>query len=266
MSLILLLACAVDPREAYRRGIAPETPLLEALESCELAGESADECLASAVGNHSREATAEQCEGIVVERWRAECYFALGEAASFTGDRWGALAGCGQAGRYYDECLYHAWTFELQRAADGSKEAVDGIEKARPVVAFWSQIETVSPNPLELLWADWWFVAHGLAKPARLSSCERLPPADQPRCQSGTQTYVRRTVAERLFRPDLPADVRDRICRGDVESLRSTFPNAWVPDPLLDSAALEGRDIGCSNQPSRPWNPSFHPRALPTQP
>lgn len=262
MSLILLVACGGDPSAAYREGISAETPLPRALESCERAAENADECLATAVGNHASEGRPEHCERIQAERWRAECYFALGEVAAYSGDRWAALAHCGQAGRYYDECLYHAWTFELQRAAAGLNEAVDGIEKARPVVAFWSQIQTVSPDPAALLWADWWVVAHGIAPPARLESCGRVPAADQAHCVQGTLTFARRTVAETLLRVDLPVAVRDRLCRGGTEELKSTFPRAWVADPQMEVAAMEGLGLGCAAEASRPWNPTFHPRQI----
>lgn len=228
--------------------------------ACASAGEDADECAATAVRNHPEEATVEDCEAIPAERWRAECHFSLAEVLAKKGDRWGTLRACGQAGRYYDECLYHGWTFELQQAADGSTRAVDGIERARPIVEFWSSMQTVGPDAKTLLWNDWWYFAHGRARPARLEDCGLLKVEDQETCREGTRQFVRRLVAETVIRQATPDDMRDRLCRG--QEVDTFFAGAWEPNPELEAAAAEGLQLGCSSDAKlrRPWNPVFRPR------
>lgn len=275
MPLIFLLSCS-DPHLAYRTGINPETPLEEALSACASADTEADECTATAIRNHAEALSTpensaravEICDTIPEDRWRAECHFSLAEPLAKTGDRWGALRACGQAGTYYDECLYHAWTFELQRTAEGLTQAVDGIAAAKEVIAWWSHIGTVAAadgaDVETLLWRDWWYFAHTRAKPARLSTCDALPPPDQARCVDGTEGYVLRTIAEWLIRPETPAPQKDRLCRSGASALGDFFPKAWEAEPRLDQAAEEGIRFGCSAnaQAKRPWNPVFRPRSI----
>jgi hypothetical protein len=254
--LALILACT-DAKLAYRTGIAADTPWLDSLKACGKAGENADECTATAVRNHPTEATASACIPIASARWQAECRFSLAEALAKKGDRWGALSACGQAGRYYDECLYHAWTFELQAHAENLQQAWRGVEGVRESIAWWSGIETVSPDPTELLWQDWWYFAHTRNKPARLSGCSQLiNPDDLRRCMDGTRNYVFRSVAEGVAR----SPQKDRVCRGGPQEALRLFPDAWEADPLLDAALQEGLTLGCEGLKQRPWNPIFGPR------
>lgn len=265
MLAALILACAPSAPEAYRLAIAGDLPLEEALDLCGHAGESAEECVATVVRGHV-DAPIEACTALTSERWRSECAFGIAESRAKAGDRWGALAGCGAAGAYYHECLYHAWTFELQLAADGlTGGAVGGIEVARPIVAFWSQIETVGPDAEAVLWADWWFFAHQRNKPAVLAACAALPDAvDRERCESGTRTYVRRSVVELLLRPTTPADQKDRICRESPEGARALLGELYAPDPALDAELAAALAAGCApGKPERPWNPVFRARRAP---
>ena len=277
--MIWILACT-DPVLSYRTGIAADTPYQEALAACGNAGEDADECTATAARNHPQDALQlgnghDPCATITSSRWRAECRFSLAESLATSGNRWGALAGCGQAGRFYDECLYHAWTFELQAHAENLGQAWKGVDGVRDTIAFWSGIQTVQPTPEDLLWRDWWYFAHTRNKPARLSGCSNLQnPDDVRHCMEGTTGYVLRTVAETVARAATPQ--KDRVCRAGIEEALKLTNGAWDPDPSLEAAAQEGLRIGCQtgqagksaengnlenkNLEKRPWNPIFGPR------
>ena len=260
----MILACGPTPAEAYRLALAGELPLPDALALCGRAGEDTDECVATVVRGHA-EAPIEQCFGLSSERWRSECAFGIAEARAKAGDRWGALTGCGAAGAYYHECLYHAWTFELQLAAEGLEGgAVNGIDAARPIVAYWSQIGTVGPDAEAVIWNDWWYFAHQRNKPAVLAACASLPsPDDARRCQDGTRAYVRRSVVELLLRPTTPTALRGRICRGSFEDARGLVGELYLDDPALDAELAAGLAAGCAPSPERPWNPVFRARRAP---
>lgn len=267
LAALILLACGPSPTEALRAALAGDLPLEESLALCDQAGDAAEECVATVVRGRA-DAPIERCARLSSDRWRSECAFGIAEARAKAGDRWGALAGCGAAGAYYHECLYHAWTFELQLAAEGLKAttdhagAVGGIERARPIVAFWSAIETVGPDAEELLWADWWYFAHARNKPAVLAACAALPDAvDRRRCEDGTRTYVRRSVVETLIRASTSAETKDRLCRGAPEDAKAFFGELYVPDPSLDAELVAGVAAGCApGKVERPWNPVFKTR------
>ncbi|MFN7144195.1 MAG: hypothetical protein ACK4YP_10485 [Myxococcota bacterium] len=267
LAALILLACGPSPTEALRAALAGDLPLEASLDLCDRAGEAAEECVATVVRGRA-DAPIERCARLSSDRWRSECAFGIAEARAKAGDRWGALAGCGAAGAYYHECLYHSWTFELQLAAEGLKEttehagAVGGIEHARPIVAFWSAIETFGPDAEELLWADWWYFAHVRNKPAVLATCSALPDAvDRRRCEDGTRTYVRRSVVETLLRASTSAESRDRLCRGSVTDAKAHFDELYLPDPALDAELIAGLAAGCApGKVERPWNPVFKTR------
>ncbi len=260
-----LAGCGPTPAEAFRAALAGDLPVDEALDLCALAGEQTDECVATVVRGNA-DVPIEHCAGLSSERWRSECAFGIAEARAKAGDRWGALTGCGAAGAYYHECLYHAWTFELQLAAESlDGGAVNGIERARPIVAFWSAVETIGPGAEELLWADWWYFAHARNKPAVLAACAGLPgETDRRRCEAGTRTYVRRSVVEMLIRPTTSADTRDRICRGTLDDARELVGELYLPDAALDAELAAGVAAGCApGKVDRPWNPVFRARGAP---
>jgi hypothetical protein len=263
--LPLILACATqDPEEAWRAALAGDRPLAESLALCDQSGEHAEECVATVVRGHA-DAPITRCAALQSERWRSECAFGIAEARAKAGDRWGALEGCGEAGAYYNECLYHSWTFELQLAAEEVDRAVDGVERARPIIAYWSQIETIGPQAEELLWADWWYFAHTRHKPATLAGCATLADAtDRRRCEDGTRTFVRRTVVETLIRSTTPADTRDRLCRGSPADAKTLLGELYLPDPALDEELVAGLTAGCApGKVARPWNPVFRARSSP---
>lgn len=263
IGLLLLAGCERAPAEAMREALAEGTPLPRALRLCRAAGDIADECVTAVVRAHP-EAPEDTCRSLVSDRWRAECHFSVAEARAKDGDRWAALVACGQAGAYYDECLYHAWTFELQLAAEGLGRAVAGIEKARPIVAFWGQLQNI-PDAEEQLWRDWWYFAHARNKPATIAWCAELPDAvDRRRCVEGTLTFVRRSVVETLIRPGTPAAQRDRLCRGDADDARALLGELYAPDPRLDAELEAGKAAACSptGPVARPWNPVFRGRRV----
>jgi hypothetical protein len=260
-ALILLGCVTPDPDAAFREALAGDRALDDRLALCDDAGDSAEECVATVVRGHA-EAPLARCAALRAERWRSECAFGIAEARAKAGDRWGALAGCGAAGAYYNECLYHSWTFELQLAAEDVDRAVTGLDRARPIITFWSQIETVGPDAEELLWADWWYFAHTRNRPASLAGCTTLPdPTDRRRCEAGTRAFVRRTVVETLLRPSTAADTKDRLCRGTPADALPLLGDLYLPDPALDAELAAGLAAGCApGKIERPWNPVFHAR------
>lgn len=257
-----LLAC-ISENDAYRQALTPETPMDEALDLCHKAGALAEECVSTVVRNNP-DAPAEAlvaCAALKEERWQGECYFVVAEGFSRSGDRWSALTACGHADMYYHECLYHIWSFELQKYADDLGQAANGVAAVTPSIEFWSQIETIGRDPEAMLWEHWWFFAHTRNKPARRATCATLSEADRARCEEGTRGYVYRTVLEALWRIKDEGQ-KDRLCRRGVAELQVFLPDAWEPDPVLDEAAAAALTDGCNGKTDRPWNPVFRPRSL----
>jgi hypothetical protein len=251
------IACAPDA--AQRRDALASTDLATALDAC---GED-ESCRAAAVREHPA-ATGEACATLAEPRWRAECHFAVAEHRARAGDRQAALIACGQAGDYYNECLYHAWTFELQATVEGLGRAVEGVERARPVVAYWSDVGTIGSDAEGQIWRDWWYFAHARNKPATLAACGELTDAaDRERCDDGTRMFVLRAVAEEINRAETPAAVRDRACRGETAAVLSLMGKLYTPDPTLDEQAEAGRALACGQPGHRPWNPIFRDRRSP---
>lgn len=265
---MILLACAPapTPAEAYRLALAAETPVEEALELCHTAADEEEECIATVVRRHPDELAGE-CVTLRTARWRGECHFSVAEARAKEGDRWGALTECGAAGDFYNECLYHAWNYDLQQSSVNVGRAVSGIEGGRAVIAFWSGIETIGEDAEEQLWRDWWFFAHSRNKPANLGWCASLPDAeDQRRCVEGTRGFVERTVVETLIRSGTPPQQRDRICRGSTHDALAVLGELYVPDRSLDAVLEAGIRTACDaagGRVERPWNPVFRARRLP---
>ena len=256
--MIWLLSCATEPDAAlYARALDPATPATEALAACSALSEGADECTTAVVAQ--REVDPAACQGLSPE-WREECHFRVAERLTASGDRWEALVECGLSGRFYDECLYHLWSRELQAAVAPSgaevSRAVDHEEAGAEVVAYFSGLRTLKQEPRELLWDDFWFFAHSRNRPARLEDCERSQ--DPPRCVRGTTRYVERLVTESLIRASADPAVLDRACRSG-ELPAAIVEGAWVPDEVLDEAARTGLAQACQDPPLRPWNPVFVP-------
>lgn len=279
MRLLLLLACGgrTPDAELFLEALDASAPLELALSACGRMAEGADECVATVVRNHA-EADSTPCFDIGEERWRAECHFTVAERHIEAGDRWTALRECGLSGRFYDECLYHMWSREMQATAtpkarsEAVTRAVDFLEEGRLIVLFWSGIRSVAQDPEQLLWDDWWYFAHTRNKPADLSACDTLPAVeDQARCTRGTLLFVERTVTESVIRPSFDPRALDRACRalGDPEApddrpIVERIPGnialgLYAPDPRLDEAALRGLTNACVPDVARPWNPVFRP-------
>jgi len=286
--LAVLLACAptTSPAEAMARALSPETPASDALDACAQAGPSREECVAAVVRAHTATHTPDSdgyirgsagpdlsaaCDGLSDPRWRGECHFAWAEHRAAAGDRKGALEVCAEAGPFYDECLYHAWTLELQllAARPPAREASARLPDARDAIAFWSGLQTIGPDPRRQIEADWWFFAHARNRPARLAGCNALEEtAEREACVEGTRLYLRRSVVEGL-RTDAN---RARACRGGPEAARSSLGELYVrPDPELDAVFEAAVAEACaptsvpadreSARRQRPWNPTFRPRA-----
>lgn len=260
MILAHLLSCAPSSADAWEAAHAPGLPLEEALRLCGAAGDRAAACSAEVVRGRP-EADVETCAGIPDGQWRAECAFAVAERHARSRQRWEALAACGLAGRYYHECLYHAWTYEMQSAVQGGRRANDELESGRELVAFWGQLQTIGGDAHDTLWGDWWYFALNRNQPASLEDCASLATADKSRCESGTLGFVERAVATSLRDSGTSLRRRSRACRGGIEELELSFPGLYLPEPELRERALLGRDRGCAPpqavESGRPWNPLF---------
>lgn len=263
--IALLLACSSPPEaELFATAMDPEVPLEEALAACRAMAQG-DECTATVVARRE-DAGPEPCQELG-DPWRQECHFRMAERLGRRGERQEALIECGLSGPYYDECLYHLWSFELQAAAEppGSgapSRAADHVERAREVVRYYRGLRNLAQDPEELIWDDFWYFAHNRNRPARLGDCAVLGEADRGRCERGTRLFVRRLVAETLIRPSTDSSAKDRACRsGELPSWINE--GAWeAQDEELAAAARMGLEDACAEPPRRPWNPTFVPVQL----
>lgn len=258
--MLLLSACTPSAAEAMHRAQDPGLSLAERLAWCGRSGASADAC-ATELLRRSPDADTAACAAIRSETWRAECSFAVAERHARAGQRWEALTACGQAGRFYQECLYHAWTYEIQANVRGGGRAADELDSGRRIVAFWSQIGTVGPDPEAQVWLDWWFFTLNRNPPADLADCAALSEPDASRCHTGTLSFVERAVATSLRESGLTARRKSRLCRGDILEIEAQFPTLYRTDDALRARALAGRDRACAaaagTERRYPWNPIF---------
>ncbi len=268
----MLLACSGTeaPREgtssaaAFARAVAPETPADLALRTCKDTGDAHDECVAAVVRVHP-DLPETTCRDLVDPRWRGECAFAQAEHHARAGDRWRALAACAVAGTFQDECLYHAWSFEMQTRAEGLQHAVNGFLTAdaplRESVTYWSAIQTLGPAANATIARDAWYFGHARNKPAHLPACDRLvETTTRAECRTGTVDYVRRYVVEHLQRA--APELRDRVCRAGIAEAHTVLDPVYAPDPVLDVAFGEGLTLACTGTPGQryAWSPTFLPR------
>ncbi len=217
-------------------------------DACILALQDAQDTPASELCAHPRSSDA-----------RAECWFRAAERLAEAGDRWGALEGCGQAGPFTDECLYHAWTRELQGIARREATLDDALAAADEPVAYWSQLETAGPDQPERVWGDFWTFWWTHHPPASLQACGALPPERTSSCERGTALYVERSVDQALRDPAQAAQL-DRSCRaGALVDLPVALP---LDQPPLQAAAERALTRLCNDgvEALRPWNPMFQPR------
>ncbi len=256
MPLILLLGCsAPSVAEAMTRALASDTPWTEAVAACAHTGSQREACLAGAVRAHV-DAPEDACEGLVDDRWHGECAFVLGERHAARGDRWKALTACADARNFQGECLYHAWSFELQLRARGHTSAVDAWPTLQDSIAFWSAQRTLQNNADAQLVGDAWFAANDENPPARLFDCETLPSAiDRASCATGTLAFVQRRVAEEAASGRVPPRMLERACRDPVAG-REVFGGFYVPDPRMDAALDDAVRKVCAKDPTlHRWNP-----------
>lgn len=253
-----LLACARSEAEAWAAAANPDLPLAFALERCRGTGTDADAC-STEVLRARPESTVEDCAAVREPRWRAECAFAVADRHAKAGDRAAALAACGEAGRYYQECLYHAWTYDMQGAVHGGGRAQDELPRGREVVGYWAQLQTLGGDPLERMWLDWWYFALDANRPADLADCAGLAPDDARWCTAGTLQFVEREIAQTLKDNPGNAQRRSRVCRGGLADIAALWPDLYRASELLDARAVAGRDRGCAAveglDVGRPWNP-----------
>jgi len=269
---LALAGCAAPPDAALLAEALGAADPQAALAACGRIGgaTTADECRASVVQAHAALIGPEAdqaCGSVRDSRWRGECFFTLAErrmagAAATPEGRLPALQACGEAGPFYDECLYHLWTGELSAVARAAPTAPAAVEPARPIVAYWSNLETIAGDPADQLWGDLWFFAWNEHRPADLQACGALAPPDAAACRTHTQAFVLRAILGELLAPGAPPGVLDRTCRsGSVEDDR--VAGLFVPHPDLDAQVAEAARLACDaadGKAVRRYNPVFQPR------
>ncbi len=267
---VALVACtpSVSPAEAFARGQDPAVPLSEALDWCRRAGEAADTCVVGAVRAHG-DADADACERARDPRLRAECHFSRAEARARGGDRWGAVEACARAGAYGDECLYHAWSLELQHVAEAHPDTARAWTAMQEPLAWWGGLQTVGPDAATLIARDAWYflgvVAQARGTPVGWTTCEAVAPEHRAVCRDGIAGYVSRAAREGLRRAS--EEVRDPLCRraeSDPDAAvaaRAALGVAWLAAPDLRALYEEAVREECRTPDApRPWNPVFQPR------
>ncbi len=256
----LWLACPASEADAWQTATQGGLPLAAALDSCDATGTRAAACAAEVLRGQ-RGATVADCAGIQSSTWRAECSFAVAERHARAHQRAEALAACGQAGRYYHECIYHAWTYDIQGSIKGGGRAASELETGRSLVAYWGQLQTVGGDATRQIWLDWWFFALNRNQPADLADCDALPEGDQALCRDGTLAFAERAVATALGEASLSTRRKSRVCRGAIDDVEAQFPTLYRPDEAMRERALAGRSRGCAPAAGpttgRPWNPIF---------
>lgn len=259
----VLAACgeAVPDAARFAEALAPELSDDAAVESCSAIGndDMRSECLATVLRERPG-LPPETCADVPAPLWAAECWFTVGERRAKKGDRWGALEACGRAESFYDECLYHAWTTELDLAAQAAPDAISALDAARDTIAFWSDLQTIEGTAADQVWGDFWFFAHNAHRPADLAACGRLgDPGERARCEEGTTTFVTRALLGELLAPGRPAGTLDRICRS-AEIPSVYLEGLYLPDPQMDAARDRVPPMACdaaAGRPVRRWNPVF---------
>lgn len=252
------MACTPTAAQSYSAALGGALPVAESFRMCTLAGEQAESCSAAVVRGRS-DAVVADCEAIPSATWQAECFFSVAERHARAHERWAALRACGAAGSFYAECLYHAWTYELQATVQFGVSPIRQLDRPVEAIRFWSSMQTVAGDPAEQLWSDWWYLAlHG--RVARLADCEGLDSQARGRCVAGTTAFVGRSVADFLQHPGTDRRLKDRVCRGGMEQARAALPTLYEWDPVLDQVVLASRTLACAGtrtEMQRPWNPIF---------
>jgi hypothetical protein len=214
----------------------------------------ADECVAGVV-RADPTAAPEACGAVRDPRWAGECWFTVAERLGAGGDRSGALAACAQAGPFYDECLFHLWTAELDALTSGSDDLSAVIAEGAPVIEFWSGVQTVEGDVEALLQDELVFRWMRLHRPVPMDAC---PVADEV-CLRGHQMFLVRSLAEDLLRAGTAPGRRDRVCRqGVIEP--AAVDGLTQSDVDWEPVLAEVLAIACEPDARRPWNPVFRVR------
>jgi len=263
MTVALISACepTLPDRELFVLAQQPDLPLGQASDHCIAMVDPAesDACLLAVAGSRT-DPCPQLCLALRATSAAAECWFTAAERWAEAGDRWAALDACALAGPFTHECLYHAWTRELQAASQGQASLEQALAAAAEPVTFWSQLETAGPGQPERVWGDFWYFWWLHHPPATEQACDELPPEQRETCQLGTRQFVERSVDQALRDPS-QATLLDRSCRAG--SLPEFLPGtAAQPEPNLDAAAQQALDRLCSQgaETPRPWNPVFQDR------
>ena len=267
---VLLFGCAPASDPVLLATALSTADPQAAVAACDQIGAAtmADECRATIVrqrSDFSEALAADTCAATHDQRWAGECWFTLAERWGETGDRQRALAACGRAEGYYDECLYHLWTGELSRAAAAAVDVEAALVAGREIVGFWSGLQTIGPAPEAQLWSDFWYFAFLQHKPADLAVCARLPAADQETCAAGARGFVQRAVLGALLTPGVPPELLDRVCRtGELPAIY-TEGLVSAESPLQDELrALPAVVCAAANGAAIPrGNPVFSRRQPP---
>ena len=214
----------------------------------------AAECVAGVVRSDPS-APDDACAAIADPRWSGECWFTLAERRGAAGERQPALLGCAQAGPYYDECLFHLWTGELDVLAASSEELSAVLAAATPTIAFWSGAETVDGDVEVLLQDELVFRWMRLHRPVPAEACA----ADDDVCLRGQRMFLVRSLAEDLLRAGTAPGWRDRVCRARTLDSRQTdglIAGEVDWEPIIAEVLV----IACDVDGRRPWNPIFRVR------
>lgn len=259
------VACgdAVPDRELYVQAQDPDVDAASAAALCDAIADptEADACVL-AVLRAGRALPGEVCDGLHAAASRDECWFLRGEQRAAAGDRWGALEACGQAGAFIDECLYHAWTRELQAAARDAVDLPAALSAAEDPIAYWSQLETAGPAQPERVWGDFWYFWWLHHPPASLQTCTGLPASAVATCEAGTRLFVERSVDQALRDP-AQASLLDRSCRAETLPERLLAVTAAEPELAAAGRRALARLCEQGSDATRPWNPIFQPRVSP---
>ncbi len=256
---LLLLACGPDVPDAQRLADALGAPDAgAALAACDGIRDPTvgSECVASVVQART-DAPDAACADATDPRWAGECWFTVAERRITAHDRGAALAACGRSGPFYDECLFHLWSAELDAHASASASLEGALTAAQDTLAFWAQVETVEGDVRPLLEAELGFRWATRHRPVPETTCVTAPDAVRAACEAALTQFPVRAVVEDLVRAGAAPGRLDRVCRARALP-EGAFEGLMVADFDRAAAAAEAVEIAGSGR--RPWNPVFRGR------
>ncbi len=263
VALPLLLAACGGPRETHRvlfvQAQEPDRTPEEATTLCsriELV-EERDACLLELVRSRA-DLPGSTCQQLEGARPAADCWFLTAEHHAATGNRWDALEACGRAGPYLNECLYHAWTRELQAIARSTDALAQALDDAKDPLAYWGTLDSAGPDQAQRVLGDFWYFWWLHHPPADPAACAAIVPERRDDCQAGTLLFVERSVDMALREHKRGDDLLDRSCRaGSVPAF--VLDGRAVDEPAVREASTRALARLCEQGPeaARPWNPVF---------